>query len=326
MIHFDPHEAGQLSRAQIQRHLPLLGQLSAAGDAAGDIRNHPLRGVGLTSYSADVRSAMRRDSMKYRDLLKTVRESSEKVAGVLQMDAPVSKNGYERLNRILQFYYELKDAEPALVDLLEGKHAQLEAYFNAEEMVREAEKRLLSVWKKEFLTQDIADFQAKMNASGKSFPGRASVISELQSYALQPLTADSIPGKLQQVLAFQTRKRRLIRMVQSLPDDDRKILAKLPTQEEYQAAAAAADEYRGRAESFPGGSAAVRSLSKNTDAVKALEEFRDAYPKALLAEQEFDNLLRRELCSDDDDWAEPETAFCQYLLDQPAALKDWGLY
>ena len=184
----------------------------------------------------------------------------------------------------------------------------------------------LSVWKKEFLTQDIADFQAKMNASGKSFPGRASVISELQSYALQPLTADSIPGKLQQVLAFQTRKRRLIRMVQSLPDDDRKILAKLPTQEEYQAAAAAADEYRGRAESFPGGSAAVRSLSKNTDAVKALEEFRDAYPKALLAEQEFDNLLRRELCSDDDDWAEPETAFCQYLLDQPAALKDWGLY
>ena len=326
VIHFDPHEAGQLSRAQIQRHLPLLGQLSAAGDAAGDIRNHPLRGVGLTSYSADVRSAMRRDSMKYRDLLKTVRESSEKVAGVLQMDAPVSKNGYERLNRILQFYYELKDAEPALVDLLEGKHAQLEAYFNAEEMVREAEKRLLSVWKKEFLTQDIADFQAKMNASGKSFPGRASVISELQSYALQPLTADSIPGKLQQVLAFQTRKRRLIRMVQSLPDDDRKILAKLPTQEEYQAAAAVADEYRGRAESFPGGSAAVRSLSKNTDAVKALEEFRDAYPKALLAEQEFDNLLRRELCSDDDDWAEPETAFCQYLLDQPAALKDWGLY
>ncbi|MBR0130646.1 MAG: hypothetical protein IJM08_05040, partial [Firmicutes bacterium] len=78
--------------------------------------------------------------------------------------------------------------------------------------------------------------------------------------------------------------------------------------------------------SFPGGLAAIRALSKNKDAISAFEDFQEKYQKALEAEQEFDDLLRRDLCSETDDWVERETAFCQYLLEQPASLKDWGLY
>ncbi|MBR0130416.1 MAG: DUF4011 domain-containing protein, partial [Firmicutes bacterium] len=330
MVRFDPYEAGQLSRAQIQRHLPLLGQLSAAGDAVGDIKNHPLVGVGLTSYGADVRSAMRRDSMMYRDALKAVKTASEKVAGLLQMDPPISKSDYARLNRVVQFYYERKDAEPALFDLLEKNQAEIEAYFDAERALQEEERRLLGVWRQDFLTQNMAEYQAKHDAAGKKFFGKASamaaVVSELQAYALQALTYEMIPEKLQEVMAYQNRKQSLAGMYQSLSDDAKKVLKDLPTQKDYEVAVAAANEYRKQVESFPGGLAAIRALSKNTDTISAFEDFQEKYQKALDAEQEFNDLLRRDPCSDTDDWVEQETSFCQYLLEQPASLKDWGLY
>lgn len=330
MVRFDPYEAGQLSRAQIQRHLPLIGQLSAAGDAVGDIKEHPLSDVGLTSYSADVRSAMRRDSMKYRDSLKAVKTASAKIAELLKMDAPISKRDYAQMALIVQFYYENKDAEPALFDLLEEKHAEVEAYFSAEQALREEESRLLGVWKKEFLAQNISGYQAKHEAAGKKFFGKtsamAAVVSELQAYSLQTLTFELIPGKLQEVLAYQNKKQSLEEMHQSLSDDVKKILKELPTQNEYQAAVAAAGKYREQAESFPGGLSAIRGLSKNPDAIKIFDEFQDKYQRALEAEREFDELLNRAFCSDVIDWVDQEDAFCQYLLEQPASLKDWGLY
>lgn len=330
MIRFDSYEAGQLSREQITRHLPLLGQLSAAGDAIGDIKNHSLTGVGLTSYGADVRSAMRRDSMQYRDALKDLESAGEKAATFLGMDLPQRRDDYIRLANVLQLYYERKDSEPALFDLLEESRAEIEAYYHAERELQAEETRLLGSWKKEFLAQDMTSYLSKHDAAGRKFFGKgaamSAVVSELQTYALQMLSFEMIPAKLQEIIAYQNRKQGISGIYSSLSGNARKVLDNLPTEQEYQAALNTAREYRIQADAFPGGLEAIRALSGNTEAVGAFADYQEKYQKAFAAEKQFNDLLIREVSNSTENWAKEETLFCQYLLEHPAVLKDWGLY
>ena len=330
MVSFDPYEAGQLSRTQIQRHLPLLGQLAAAGNAIGDVKNDALAGIGLTSYSAEVRGAMRKASMRYRDALKAVQTAGEKAGHILGLEAPVSKKEYAHLNQLVQLYLACRNIEPALFDLLGVNQTEINAYFDAERILQEEEQKLLSFWEKDILTQNISGFQAKHEAAGKKFFGKASamaaVVAELQPFALQTLTFDSIPGKLQDVLMFLNRKQHFSAMIQTLSEDTRNALSRFPTRDEYQTAMNAVKAYREKADAFPGGLEAIRAINAKKQAVDSIEDFRNSCIQAADAERAFNDLLQRESCMDTADWAEQETEFCQYLLEHPAALKDRGLY
>ena len=330
MIRFDPYEAGQLSHEQIARHLPLLGQLSAAGKAVGDINKHPLAGVGLNSYSADVRGALRRNSLWYRDALKDIKPAAEKVAVLLGVDQPLSRDDYLKLDQILQLYFDRKENADELLDLLGKNSSEIEEYFDAEQELQAEEGRLLELWKKEFLTQDMASYLTKHNAAGRKFFGKTSAMSalvtELQANALQPLNFDSIPEKLHDIEAYQKRKQQVSALYAALPDDAKKVLKEYPTRQDYRAALNAANEYRVKAQAFPGGIDALRVLGSNTDALTAFADYREKYQKVMEAEEQFNSLLVRDPKSDSREWVEDETLFCQYLLDNPASLKDWGLY
>ena len=154
----------------------------------------------------------------------------------------------------------------------------------------------------------------------------SAVVSELQTFALQSLSFESIPAKLQEVDAFQNKKQGLAGVYGALSDNAHRILAELPTSWDYRAALEKAQEYRAMVDAFPGGLEAIRTLSRNPDSVAAFADYRPKYRKALEAEKQFNDLLIRELNDTTGNWAEEETAFCQYLLDHPAVLKDWGLY
>ena len=330
MIRFDTYEAGQLSREQINRHLSLLGQLSAAGDAVGEINGHPLTGVGLTSYSADVRSAMRRESMQYRDALKDLKIAAEKTSVFVGMDQPQQRDDYVRVANILQLYYDRKDSKPALFDLLEDCTSEIEAYYNAAQDLQAEEAGLLGNWKKDFLSQNMALYLSKHDAAGKKFFGKgaamSAVVSELQAYALQPLSFDTIPAKLQEIVAYQNKKQNLAGAYKALPESAKKILKELPTKQDYQAALDTAKEYRAQADAFPGGFGAIRAISSNPEAIGSFAEYQTKYQKAVEAEKQFNDLLVRMGNDSAEQWVEEESAFCQYLLDHPAVLKDWGLY
>lgn len=330
LIRFDTCEAGQLTREQITRHLPLLGQLGAAGDVAGTIKEHPLKGIGLTSYGADVRSAMRTDSAQYREALKDIAEAAGKASTLLGTEQPKKRADYIRMSQILLSYYERKDEEPAMLHLPEDNRAEIEAYYHAKEALQEEEQRLLGIWKKEFLTQDMSSYLAKHAAAGKKFFGKgaamAAVVSELQMYSLQQLTYETIPQKLQEISAFQNKKQNFAGIYSALSVSAKQVVDELPSGQDYQAALNAVKEYRKRAESFPGGLEALRALSSNADTDVIFADYREKYQKVLGAEKQFNDLLIRDTNTSAENWAEEEDAFCQFLLEHPAMLKDWGLY
>lgn len=330
IIRFDPYEAGQLSHAQIQRHLPLLGQLSAVGEAVGEIKQNPLTGVGLTSYGSDVRSVMRRVSMQYRTTLNDIKNVSEKVAVVLGMEQPVQRRDYERFYEILQLYFECSDAKPALFDGIETSRKEIDSYFDAVQELQEEEQKLLETWKEEFLTQNMATYQGKHTAAGRKLFGKSSamsaVVAELQEYARKHLTFAEIPAKLQEVSSYQSRKHTVSERYQSLSEDAKAVLAKLPTRQDFQEADKTVEAYRKQAETFPGGLEALHSLNRNADAVSTFHDYRSGYEKVMEAERQFNELLNRDTCDGAAEWVQEETNFCQYLLDHPASLKDWGLY
>ena len=74
---FDPEEAGKLTEEDIRSHSALLGQLTAAGGAVGDIANSPLKGVGLRAFNADVRSSIGAVLEGYEAALKKMAEPEE---------------------------------------------------------------------------------------------------------------------------------------------------------------------------------------------------------------------------------------------------------
>ena len=330
MIRFDTYEAGHLSREQITRHLPLLGQLGAAGDVAGIIKEHPLRGIGLTSYGADVRSAMRTDSAQYREALKDIAEAAGKASVLLGTEQPKKRADYIRLSQILLSFYERKNEEPALLNLSEDNRAEIEAYYRAKETLQEEEQRLMRLWKKEFLTQDMSSYLAKHAAAGKKFFGKgaatAAVVSELQMYSMQQLTYETVPQKLQEISAFQSNKQNFAGIYNALSVSAKQVVDEIPSGQDYQAALNAVKEYRKRAESFPGGLEALRALSSNADTDVIFSDYREKYQKVLGAEKQFNDLLIRDTNTSAENWAEEEDAFCQFLLEHPAMLKDWGLY
>ena len=77
---------------------------------------------------------------------------------------------------------------------------------------------------------------------------------------------------------------------------------------------------------FLGGIKAVRVLRENPEARKSSDDYQKKYKQAHEAESQFNDLLVRNVNTAADNWAENEQTFCTYLLENPAVLKDWGLY
>lgn len=328
-IRFDADLAGQLSREQLDRHVPLLEQLSAAGDAVGDVKSHPLAGIGLTSYGADIRSAVRRNALLTQDALMEVKEAGKECAALLGMAMPKEKREYAQLVDLLGRYDELKHAEPECLDEIEENGSAIEAWFEADRHLRTEETRLLGSWKKDFLTQDMNHYLARHEAAGKKFFGKAAamaaLVSELQVYALESLSFETIPEKLQEIARYQSRKQSVLGLYRALPDGARKVLEHFQVRRNFLAAVNKVKEYRKQTDLFPGGLNAIRALNRDPGAGHVFADYKAKYTKALEAEQRLNDLLVR-MPNEALDWVEEEGKFCRILLQGADTLKDWGLY
>ena len=108
----------------------------------------------------------------------------------------------------------------------------------------------------------------------------SAIASELQTYALQPISYEKIPAKLNEIIAYQNRKQSMSELYGSLSGNVRKVLDKLPTEQEYRVALNTAKEHRMQADAFPGGLEAIWALSSNAEAEKAFADYQVKYHKA----------------------------------------------
>ena len=329
-VRFDRYEAGKLTQNDIKNHIPLIGQLTATGEAVGGIAGSPLLGVGITSYNADIRSLLRRVTETYELALNEARNTGSEVAKILGTNMPVSKYDLTALDNLTVMYFDKKGTEPLMMLLLNTKSEEIRAYFDKKDKYFAEEMHLIADWKEEFLSNDMTAYLAKHEAAGKKFFGKAgamaAVTAEIQAFANINITYEQIPALLRLIIDHQNRRANLEKDYESLSDAAKKVLVHFSRRAEYESAYSAAIDCKEQAASFPGGLDAIMQLAQNANNGDLFKKLQSSIENLLEAEGRFNELLIRKENVKPDNWFDEELKFCEYLITNPASLKDWGLY
>lgn len=330
IVRFDRDRVGELTKDDLKAHIPLIGQLTAAGGAvSGGIAGNKLIGVGLTAYSAEVRSQLKRVAEQYQMALSRAKEAGDRVAGIVGSNSPKNQADLSGMSSLVVLYQEKRGTEPLLLQLLKTGTSEAYGYFDKKETDTAVEMVLLNDWKPEFLKMDMNTFLAKHEAAGKKFFGKAGamaqITAEIQAYANRQLTYEQIPAMLRKIIEHQNQSGEVVNAYNALSDNTKSLLKELPNREAYSKAYAAACDCQKQAERFPGGLDAIMGISGNADNAKAFDELGVCIEQLDQAEKRMNELLCREE-NTSENWFEEEQALCEYLIDNPASLKDWGLY
>ncbi len=366
MVAFDGQEAGKMTRALIQSHLPLLSRLTAAGEDMDKTAVKLLSGVRLSSFSAEVRGALRENSGRYLEALGSVRDAGAAAARILQTDIPDRRSDYVKLYALTGLFYELKAEKPDLYEKIKENRAELQNYYGRLHSLEAEEESLLEIWSPSFLREDMDGYLARHESAGrKLFFGRgaamAAVVAQLQPFARIDLTFEAIPGLLGKVSAYQDDRRQLEGLLSVLSEGAAQVAGRYPSLAEFKEACREAENYRTRAASFPGGEDALSALERGIEEDEAFTAYRESCLNLAEAERAFNELLARQTgqegrtgqagkadqagrsghegrkdrtgqagqasqAEDDPGWVGREAELCRYLIERPAALKDLGLY
>ncbi|MBP5274806.1 MAG: DUF4011 domain-containing protein, partial [Abditibacteriota bacterium] len=321
---FAPEEAGKLTEEDIRSHSALLGQLTAAGGAVGDIANSPLKGVGLRAFNADVRSSIGAILEGYEAALKKMAEPEEiPIPGISK---PQNFGELEQLKKLLEIFE--KEADPLLMKLSEAEIRETEGYYEKLEQLNREKSELLETWDADFLKADMQDFLARHEAAGKKLFGKGAaksqITSEIQSRAKRQMSYEEIPGLLWKIIAWQKNEKELLQALETLPENVRAAANKYPAREAFGKALDQAVSCRREAEEFPGGIEAVAGIAGDAERSDALKKLASLAEGLYENKKAADELLVRSASPEDS--FEKELRLCGFLLKNPAVLKDWGIY
>lgn len=330
-VRFNRDEVGQLTKDTIDSHQALIGKLIASGDVLScNITNHPLKGIGVTSFGAELRNQLRRVIEEYMMAINEVRNSSSSVAHILGVSEPKNKDDLSRINTLVTFYKNQATSDSSLLSMREDDITSLYDYYDDKLYVEESESDLLQDWKSEFLRLNVNAFLEKYIAAEKKFFGKgnaiSAVVAELQMYANRTIVATQIPTMLRRVIGYQKSKRELQKRFDSLTINNQKIATMYGTKRDYKSAYSASVEIKKKAEKFPGGIEAFLNIISNDNAIETFASFESSMSRFLDMENEFNDLLVRKERLTTDDWFNEEIVLCEYLLENQSSLKEWGIY
>ncbi len=329
-VSFDQQEVGKLQKNQIKRHSSLINQLLAAGETLSETARQSFRGIGLMSYTADVRGSLRRELDNYVTALEDIHNASVMVSELFSMEVPKSKKDLSFLSGIVALYEESKETKPLLLKLLATDSSVVYEYFEKESEVNNERNQLLTTWKPDFLTMDVQPILSKHEAAGKKFFGKGSamsaVVSEVQLFANVQLTFEQIPALVQMVKMYQTKEAALKQAFSELSESIREIIKQLQTKEAYKAAEDSARECKKQAEAFPGGLDAILELAAKPENESVIADYKNKNALVLSTEERVNRLLVRDGNDTTEDWFNSEIEFCRDLMENISELKDWVLY
>ncbi|MBP3871523.1 MAG: DUF4011 domain-containing protein [Faecalicoccus sp.] len=330
MIHFDPYEAGKITKEQIVRHPGFIGQLTAAGHGIEDIKESRLKEIGLTSFNAEIRTTLYKLLKQYDTDLSNIQVTSKKAASLLKVENPTEKQDFTQLYQLIELFFRQKNNKSVPLEVLKNNQSAVLSYFAEAKDFQTQERNLLRLWRSEFLSMDISSFLTKYDVAGKKLFGRANainaIVAEIQRYSLQPITYEMIPKLLEVVMSYQRRKNRIYDMYNALTPAAKSLMKQYHTRMDYLAAMDEAREYRRKLSAFPGGVQAVEALQKNKEAVKCFSDYIQQYLKVLETESLFNKTLSRRKSDQKSNWIEEEKSLCKYLQEHVTSLKNWAIY
>ena len=329
-VEYSRELAAALTKEEIRNHASLVARLTAAGEILGGMEGNPLVGVGLSSYGAEVRSALQNHIVRFKKLLGETKRGAADVTQLLGQKMPRKKEEYEALSGVTDLFFAAAEAPAVYGTVLKGGRDALLSWYAKEGAARAEEGALLKTWKQEFLGIDTAGYLEKHEKAGKKFFGKQAakdaLTAELQAFAVRPLTFEEIPGLLTMTETHRKNRAALQAAYDVLPENAKETARLIPTGEEYEACYASARALYAKAEHFPGGAEMLRWLAGDAAAVQVFSGFRDSFRELVSEEAALNGLLLREESAGGPDWIGKELAFCVYMEEHPGALKDLGLY
>ena len=327
MIPYDSDIARTLTKTEINRHLPLIGQLTAAGSVLDANTIQQMQGVDLKSYSAEVRSSLRGCAERYAATLKKLQECSDLAEEALNIDKETETEDLFRLAALVQ---ECGEKDPIIFSIVDCDQSEIVAYLEKDNELDQERDELLKTWKSTFLEENIKGYQERYENADRKFFGRSSAIAavtgELQKFAVTSIQGDRIPSLLQPVVNYQKNIKELQIAYDQLSEEAKKILKNLQSDQEFKTICDDATTWARSFDEFPGGLDAAREITADKQRIGSVKLFLNAHDAMISAETALNQLLSRITVDHKGNWIEHEQEFCSFALKYPAALKEWGIY
>lgn len=334
-IHFNQEFALSLRAGDIEQQERLLEQLLAAGQAIGHPSSHPLRTIGRSDYSQQLRTEL-------PELLKAYQAELVKLAAVAQDTVATLALG---LPRRMQDWLTLASITEELLIWPElpvswSRQADLDAYLNGvrswaghARTAAQIKSELGQDWTPDFLRQNGVELEDRWRALESQWflprlLNRRRLEKQLKPFARRHLPPEKLAlafNLLRQYQAESQLQQQLLhpfgaelgRLDQGEQTDWDFILA-CCSQAEASAHSLAA---------LPGGTELRLAKAANPAVAAAVQAFTEQWQQTLLEQQRLDQAISlRPDVLPDSDWLAEQQQMCSDILNQMNALKSWMLY
>lgn len=327
MINFDSDEVETMTREKIKSHRSLLGKLVAAGNAVGDIRNHPLKDVSLDIYSPTMRFELQGKLKEYEDIIHRLKTLGERIANAYGLVVPTTLDQNEKNCLVIDYWNDLTEQLPNLRIYLSANPENVRKAILSQEKYRKEKEKILQIWKPSFLNKNIQEYIDRYNAAQKKLIGGkkqiVEIFNELQSYACVPLRSEKIPELCKDAIAFQKMTEQAEKEENAISAEDRALLALTPSVSKLDELIKSMESICEEASKYPGGFENALTQASKPEVSADREEYFDVIDVYHKANIQFNESIHR---YSDWDKLEDELKFIEWLRSNASQLKDWALY
>ena len=328
-IKFKPEDASVFTGDDIRKHIPLIEQLISAGAAVDDFGSPHMKSIGLMDFQGTLRRSIMETVPHYSAEAKALETMGDEISALLKLDKPVTLSDFADIAKIAEIFAENEKTDAKALSLLSADIEKTKAYINSASGLTEQKKNLTAACREEFLSEDMSAYRSKLAAAEKKLIGKSSAVAavrnEIQGFFSKTISVDEIEKCLDEVEKYQNAAAKLEGQYSSLGEDEKKLSAEFSTEAELRAAFDSAAEAQKKAESFPGGLAAVLKIRDDSEAADRLHAYSENYSKFISWQEAANNLLTRKP-SAPDTAIQSEAEFCDFICDNIPSLKDKALY
>lgn len=332
-IKFDPDEVANVSRNFIDQHEVLISMLMRTGSVIGEKDRELLADIHLRDFSSDIRSSLKTSVREYRDDMMNLKSASDSLSDVF---GELDKSSGTTIEKIKSYGYYCsmvlngKPIDDLTMALLTVKRDEIMPYYNERSVMIERRNNMLQNYNSEFLKEDMDVYRTNLIAAHKKVIRRnaamQAIISTIQPKVQYPIDTQNVWQVFDGVQKYQEQYKQFTDHVKNAPDGLKTILHNFVSEHEYDKACIEANKVKQTYETFPGGMTAYIALSSDEAAKEKMTTYMGKLNKYTEMELALNRLLCRESERVQQNSIEKECELLEFVLDNPASLKNWSLY
>ncbi|MDD2458907.1 MAG: DUF3320 domain-containing protein, partial [Eubacteriales bacterium] len=335
VIHFNQEVAYSLRAGDIEQQETILEQLVAAGQVIGHPSSHPLRTIGRSDYSQQLRAELPELALAYQRELDKLAIIVHETIRLLDLGQPQTSQEWLTLASITEELLVWQELPSSW-----SRKADLDTYINGvrdwAEHARTAiqlKNELQNDWTPDFLVQNGADLVKRWQAlDGQWFLprllSRHQLVRQLRPFALHPVVPDHLATSFDLLRKYQAETNLQEQLLPVYSHDLGTLYQGDQTDWDY--ILACCNQAQASAHSLaslPGGTELRMALAGAPEVALTVKAFIDQWQQTTLEQERLD--LAASLRSDvlpDVDWLFEQRQMCTDIIHNMPALKTWMNY